>query len=335
MAVSDERHSALCEAGATAVGIAAGVAVDALVGDPRRGHPVALYGRAVSALERRWYAPSRFRGVAFVTVAVAAPIVAGLAAHRATRNYPVARALAVAVATWAVLGGTTLRREAAVLASALERNDLAAARDRLPHLCARDPADLGRSEIARATVESVAENTADAVVAPLFWGAVAGLPGLLGYRAVNTLDAMVGYRSPRYLAFGWAAARLDDAANWVPARLTAALTVLAAPVVGGDPRQVWRVWRRDGAAHPSPNAGQCEAAAAGALGVRLGGANTYQGRVELRPALGHGPRPDVVDIHRATTLAAAVGAGATAVALLHLLTAPLRSRRRRPRAGAL
>jgi adenosylcobinamide-phosphate synthase len=155
---------------------------------------------------------------------------------------------------------------------------------------------------------------------------VAGLPGLLGYRAVNTLDAMVGYRSPRYAAFGWASARLDDVANWIPARLTALLTVLAAPVVGGDSALAWRTWRRDGAAHPSPNAGQCEAAAAGALGVRLGGENVYEGRVEVRPGLGRGPSPDVIDIRRAATLSASVAAAAGALALVFAVAGPLRRR---------
>jgi adenosylcobinamide-phosphate synthase len=324
MTVSDDRRAAVRAAGATALGLVAGVAVDSLVGDPRRGHPVALYGSAVAALERRVYAPTRARGAAFTAVAVGAPVLAGVVADRLTCRRPLARAAAVAAATWAVLGGTTLRREAVAMATALERNDLTTARARLNHLCARDPAGLGRQEITRATVESVAENTGDAVVAPLFWGAVAGLPGLLGYRAVNTLDAMVGYRSPKYAAFGWAAARLDDAANWIPARLTALLTGIVAPVVGGDPVRTWQVWRRDGGAHPSPNAGQCEAAAAGALGIRLGGANTYQGRTELRPALGTGPSPDVFDIRRAATLSGAVGAAAAGLAVA--LATPLGTR---------
>jgi adenosylcobinamide-phosphate synthase len=333
MAVSDGRRTAVRIAGATALGLAAGVAVDAVAGDPRRAHPVALYGRAVSALERRCYAPTRERGVAFVAVAAGAPLFAGILADRLTRRYPLARAAVVALATWTALGGTTLRREAAVMAAALERNDLTAARERLSHLCARDPAGLGRQELSRATVESVAENTSDAVVAPLFWGAVAGLPGLLAYRAVNTLDAMVGYRSSRYAAFGWAAARLDDVANWVPARLTAALTVLAAPVVGGEPSAAWRAWQRDGGAHPSPNAGPCEAAAAGALGVRLGGANAYHGAVELRPALGRGPVPDVVDIRRAATLSAAVGAAAVALTLGFRVAVAVRAGRTRQNGG--
>jgi adenosylcobinamide-phosphate synthase len=331
LGVTDDRRSAMRDAAATAFGLVAGVAVDALLGDPRRGHPVALYGGAVTALEQRVYAPTRGRGAAFTAMAVAGPVLAGAVAERLTRGRPWGRAAAVAAATWAVLGGTTLRREATRMADALDRNDLTAARARLSHLCARDPDGLGRPEITRATVESVAENTADAVVAPLFWGAVAGVPGLLGYRAVNTLDAMVGYRSPKYAQFGWAAARLDDLANWVPARVTAALTGVVAPVVGGDPVQTWEVWRRDGGAHPSPNAGQVEAAAAGALGVRLGGVNTYHGRTELRPALGRGPWPDVFDIRRANTLSAAVGIGAASLAVLHLLSAPLRARRRRRR----
>ena len=145
--------------------------------------------------------------------------------------------------------------------------------------------------MARAGVESLAENTSDAVVAPLFWGAVAGLPGLLGYRAVNTLDAMVGYRSARYARFGRVAARVDDVANLVPARLTAALTVLLAPLVGGRPADALRAWRRDASGHPSPNAGPVEATAAGALGLRLGGRTEYAYGVEDRPSLGDGRAP--------------------------------------------
>ena len=200
------------------------------------------------------------------------------------------------------------------MADALGGGDLAAARVRLPNLCGRQPTALDEKELTRATVESVAENTSDAVVAPLFWGAVCGVPGLVGYRAINTLDAMVGHRSARYARFGTAAARLDDAANLLPARLTAGLTVLAAPVIGGSPRRTSKIWWRDRANHPSPNSGQCEAAAAGALDVRLGGTNVYAGRVERRPALGDGPPPAVGDIDRVARLSAVVGVGAAVVA---------------------
>ena len=144
-------------------------------------------------------------------------------------------------------------------------------------------------------IESVAENTSDAVVAPLLWGAVAGIPGLVAYRAVNTLDAMVGHRSARYLRFGWASARLDDVANWIPARVTAALTAACAPLVTRtNPVKVLRIVRRDGGRHPSPNAGRCEAAFAAALGVRLGGTERLRRRGRGAPgAWGGGARPGV------------------------------------------
>jgi adenosylcobinamide-phosphate synthase len=291
------------------------VAADLVFGDPRRGHPVAGFGRAAGAVERRLYADDRARGVAYTLVCVGAATAAGLAADRATRGRPVARALVTAAATWAVVGGTSLIREADAMARELGRGDLDAARDRVPHLCARDPKDLDAPHIARATVESVAENTSDAVVAPLFWGAVAGVPGLLAYRAVNTLDAMVGYRDDRYRRFGWASARLDDAANWLPARLTALLTAACAPLSGGSPRAALRVLRRDGGRHPSPNAGRCEAAFAGALGLRLGGTNSYGGHAEHRPELGDGRAPEVADIARTARLARTVGLAAAAIAV--------------------
>ncbi|HET9517123.1 MAG TPA: cobalamin biosynthesis protein [Actinoplanes sp.] len=295
---------------ADAVGLTAGYALDALLGDPRRFHPVAGFGTVAGALERRLYAPTRRAGAAFTAVAVGAPLMAGVVAAVLTRRHPAARAALVAAATWTVLGGRTLRREAATMAGHLERADLPAARGRLNHLCGRDPSSLDEPELARATVESVAENTSDAVVAPLFWGAVAGLPGLLGYRAANTLDAMVGHRSPRYARFGTPAARLDDLLNLVPSRLTGLLTIAVAPVASGSRAEALRVWRRDRNDHPSPNAGQCESAMAGALGVRLGGRNVYFGRTETRPFLGDGPRPSAAHVRRAAAVSGAVGVSA-------------------------
>jgi adenosylcobinamide-phosphate synthase len=294
----------------------AGVALDAVFGDPRRGHPVAGFGRFAMAVQQRTYADSRRAGAVFAGLCVGLPVTVAMLAQRATRERPVLRVALVAGTTWAVLGGRSLRREGAYLAGALERGDIAAARARLPHLCGRDPSGLSEPELARATVESIAENSSDAEVAPLIWGALAGLPGLVGYRAINTLDAMVGHRSPRYARFGTASARLDDVANLVPSRVTAGLTALAAPLVGGVPSRSVRVWRRDGGAHPSPNSGQCEAAFAGALGVRLGGVNVYAGRTERRPELGDGPPPRVVDIRRAGRLSAAVGLAAATLAVL-------------------
>ena len=274
---------------------------------------MAAFGRAATALEHRLYADARRPGVAYAIGCLGYTLVLGQLAARAARRVPArgAQTGVVALAAWTVLGGASLARAADPVALALGRGDVEAARDGLRALCARDPSTLDTVDLARASVESVAENTSDAVVAPLLWGAVGGVPGLLGYRAINTLDAMVGYRSARYQRFGWASARLDDVVNWVPARVTAALTVLLAPLVGGDARGALQVWRRDGAKHPSPNAGRCEAAFAGALGLRLGGCNTYDGYLEDRPSLGEGRRPTAADIQRAIRLSRLVGAAAT------------------------
>lgn len=305
---------------ANAVGLLAGYALDRLLGDPRRWHPVAGFGQAAGTLERRLYRPDRTAGVAFTALAVGGPVLLGAVAAAATRHRPVTRAVLVAASTWTVLGGRTLRHEATVMGRTLRAGDLPAARQRLGHLCGRDPSTLGESELARATVESVAENTSDAVVAPLVWGAVAGLPGLLGYRAANTLDAMVGHRSARYARFGTPAARLDDVLNLVPSRLTGLLTIAVAPVAHGDRQRAWQVWRRDRNDHPSPNAGQCEAAMAGALGVRLGGRNVYFGRSEVRPFLGDGPRPEARHLKRAARISGAVGLAAVGLAAAYPVT---------------
>ncbi|MFG2036505.1 cobalamin biosynthesis protein [Dactylosporangium sp. NPDC048998] len=312
---------------ADAVGIVLGAVLDAVFGDPRRWHPVAGFGRFAGALEERLYADDRWAGARFAAVAVGAPVAAAAVGARLTRHRPVARAALMAAATWSALGGSSLAREGRVMADRLTADDLPAAREQLPNLCGRDPAALDAPELARATVESLAENTSDAVVAPLFWGAVAGVPGIIGYRAINTLDAMVGHRSRRYARFGTASARLDDAANLAPSRLTAALTVVAAPLVGGSPSRALRTWLRDGSHHPSPNSGQCESAAAGALGVRLGGRNVYGSRVEERPHLGDGSPPTPADVRRAATLTIAVGT--TAVALAAAARLGLARRRRR------
>ena len=300
-----------------AVGLAAGVALDALAGDPRRGHPVAAFGRAATALEARDYADSRRRGAAHAAACVLAVTLPAVALHRQTRRRPLVRATATALAAWAVTGARSLHHEAERLSVPLVRHDLASARDMLPSLCGRDPSQLDETEMSRAVIESIAENTSDALVAPLLWGAVAGIPGLVAYRAINTLDAMVGYRSARYLNFGWASARLDDVANWIPARVTAALTAACAPLVTRvSPGKVIGTVRRDGGHHPSPNAGQCEAAFAAALGVRLGGTNVYGGVAETRPGLGEGRVPDPEDIRHAIVLSRAVTVCATALAVL-------------------
>jgi adenosylcobinamide-phosphate synthase len=392
-----------------AAGLAAGVTLDALLGDPRHGHPVAAFGRAAAALEARDYADSRPRGAAHAAACVLAAAAPAVLLHRRTRDRPPLQAAAVALTVWAVTGARSLHHEAERIMVSLAGDDLRAAREALPSLCGRDPDRLGADQITRAVIESVAENTSDAIVAPLLWGAVAGLPGLAAYRAVNTLDAMVGHRSPRYLRFGWASARLDDAMNWIPARVTAALTIACAaitplpaagawpsaghrpaagawpsaghrpaagawpsaghrPAAGALPSAVpwppaaslrtaaplpataakpaasaqvqpaggrlvpspatsaWRTVLRYGHRHPSPNAGRCEAAFAGALGLRLGGTNVYGGVTETRPELGDGRDPEPADIRRAVRLSRAVTVAATVLAVLLALCFPARLR---------
>lgn len=297
---------------ARAIGLAAGYLADVILADPRRGHPVAVFGSAAAALERRSYADNRPAGAAHTAVLLGALGLVGLAVERAAhRRGPEWTAAATAVTTYVVLGGTSLARTGDRLADTLDRGDIDAARDLLPSLCGRDPAALDADGLARAALESVAENTSDAQVAPILWGAVAGVPGLLVYRGANTLDAMIGHKSPKYLQFGWAAARFDDIVNYVGARATG-LVVL---VVGGAPSAAWRAWQRDAGKHPSPNAGVAEASFAGALGVQLGGPTQYAHRLEMRPTLGDGPAPTAADLRRGVRLSRAVQAGAALLAV--------------------
>ena len=295
-----------------ALGLLLGFAADQVLGDPRRFHPVAGFGQLAARAETRLYDDTRAAGTAYAVLLVGSTAAAGVVAERLTRDRPIARTLVTAAATWAVLGGRSLEREAEVMAGLLEEKDLPNARARLGHLCSRDATDLDADELARATVESVAENTSDATVAPLFWGGLFGIPGLIGYRAANTLDAMVGYRSARYRNFGWASARFDDLINLVPARVCAVLTGLTS----GRPGQAWRIWHRDAPKHPSPNAGPVEAAFAGALRVRLGGTNTYGDEIEDRGTLGDGIPPAVADIRRTAALARRVSYAAAATAAI-------------------
>lgn len=311
-----------------AVGLLLGVAADAVIGDPRRGHPVAAFGKAAHAVERLSYRDRRSAGVVHTGLLVGGVASLGVVAERASRRGPVSHAIVTGITTWAVLGGASLAVEGTAMARCLDAGEVEAARRRMGSLCGRDTTNLGAQGLARASVESVAENTSDAVVAPLVWAAVAGVPGLVGYRAVNTLDAMVGHRSPRYRHFGWAAARLDDAANFVPSRIAAMLTALCAPVVGGSAGNAWRTWRRDAAAHPSPNAGQVEAAFAGALRTRLGGRTVYGHGVEQRPVLGEGRTADAGDVTRSVELSRVIGTASGVLAATVAVLVGLRRSRR-------
>jgi adenosylcobinamide-phosphate synthase len=292
-----------------------GYLADLALADPRAGHPVAGFGATAALLERFTYRDSRAAGAAHVVVLVGAVSVIGIALDRQARRLGACGSIvATAAATWVALGGTSLARVGSAMGELLARDDLEGARRLLPSLCGRDPATLDASGLTRATVESVAENTSDAQVAPLLWAAAGGAPAVIAYRAINTLDAMVGHRSPRYARFGWAAARLDDAANYLAARVTAVLTVVCAPLVGGSPLRAVAAWRRDAGRHPSPNAGVVEATFAGALGVRLGGPTQYHYELQIRPALGDGLSPTVPDIRRAVRLSRAVQAATLLVA---------------------
>lgn len=294
-----------------ALGLALGYAADQFFGDPQRWHPVSGFGKLACAAEGRLYGDHRAAGVVFTSLLVGSAGALGYVADRATRGRPVLSVAVTALATWTVLGGRSLGFEARTIDAQLRDGDLAAARQQVTHLVGRDPSRLDENGIARATIESVAENTSDAVVAPLWWGALLGPAGLLAYRAANTLDARVGHRTPRLERFGWASARFDDVLNLVPARLTALLAV----ALGDDGRGAIRAWRRDARKHPSPNAGPVEAAFAGALGLRLGGTNMYHGVVEDRGTLGDGPAPVPEDIGRTARLASKVGTGSVATAV--------------------
>jgi adenosylcobinamide-phosphate synthase len=284
------------------LGAAAGVVADRLLGEPPVAHPVAGFGSVMREVETKLYRDGRAAGAAHAAIGIGIAAAAGAALQ------------SPAAAAYLAVAGRSLAQTALDVDAELSRDDLAAARARLPALVGRDPSRLDASEIARAVVESVAENTVDAVVAPALWAAAAGAPGVFAYRAVNTLDAMVGHRSRRYAAFGWASARLDDAAGLVPARMTAALVVAVRPLAAG---RIARAVRDDAPAHPSPNAGIAEAAFAGALGLRLGGTNRYGARVEHRPWLGDGRAPAPDDIRAAVRLSRDVTG-----ALVGLLTVP-------------
>lgn len=289
-------------------------AADHLIGDPSQFHPVAGFGRLARLLEQRIWQPTRRAGLVHT-----ASLVGGVAAASvlAERTLPARlRPLFCALLIWTALGGRSLERAALELADAVDADDLARARQLAPTLVGRDPTNLDAGELCRAAVESVAENTSDAVVAPLVWAALLGAPGVAGYRAANTLDAMVGHRGERYKRFGWAAARLDDLLNWPPARLTALAAIAWAPAFGGDRRTAWRAAWRDGAAHPSPNAGRVEGAFAGALSLRLGGVNRYPHGLEQRPQLGDGDPPTSADVRRSVQLARLVGASTLALCAL-------------------
>ena len=279
--------------------------LDLLLGDPRWfPHPVVAIGRLISGLERllrRFIPHARSGGVVLLcaTVAISYCLVY-LALKSAYALHPYLGFAVAAVVAWSCLAARSLQRESQLVANALQRQDLPEARRYLSRIVGRDTDGLGAPEIWRGVVETVAENTADGVIAPLFFLMVGGPALAMAYKAVNTLDSMVGYKNERYLHFGWASARFDDLANYLPARLSGLLMVIAAPLVGLSGRGAWRIMMRDGRNHSSPNSGIPEAAAAGATGVRLGGVNNYFGRPVAKPTIGDPVHPLSLAAYRGT-----------------------------------
>lgn len=298
---------------ARALGVALGLLLDRACGEPPdAAHPVAWFGTAMQSVERGLYADSRPRGLVHAAAGVAIGVGAGVALTSLARRGPVSPLVGETVATTVAVAlassGRMLRHTSREIEELLQAGDLAAARERLTWLVGRDPSSLDEEGISAAVVESLAENTVDAVVAPLCWALVAGAPGALAHRAVNTMDAMVGHHTQRYEHYGWAAARIDDVMAWVPARLMAVVVAALAPLTAGGPGSlgVHRLIRRDAASHPSPNAGVAETAVAAALEVQLGGPLRYGERLEERPLLGDGPRPTTGTITRARRLVGSV-----------------------------
>lgn len=262
----------------------AAVVLDALLGEPRRAHPLVAFGALVDRAEARWNRSGAGAGagvLAAVVVILPPVLLAGLVHWWLPTPWDL---LLDAVVLYLALGLRSLAQHAGAVAAPLAAGDLAAARRAVAGLVSRDTERLDTAGVAGATTESVLENGADAVFASLFWYAVAGLPGVVLHRLANTLDAMWGYRTPRYQDFGRFAARLDDVLNWIPARLTAVTYAL-----GGQAQNALRCWAAQGGTWGSPNAGPVMAAGAGALGVTLGGPAPYHGGWRERPWLGSGP----------------------------------------------
>ena len=276
--------------------VMAAFGVDLLLGDPRwLPHPVKFIGRFAAALElplRRAIPNARLAGiVAVLAVLTVAGGSAFLLIAGAGWLHPVVADAASIALLYTSFAGRDLARHSGRVYQALAAEDLPEARRRVAMLVGRDTELLDEPEVVRATVESVAENMVDGVTAPLLFAVIGGPVGAMLYKAVNTLDSTFGYKNERYLQFGWASARLDDVVNYIPARITAPLAAFTSALLGLRPLGAWRMFRRDGRKHPSPNSGLTEAAVAGALGVQLGGVNSYFGVASERPRMGDPLQP--------------------------------------------
>lgn len=312
-----------------------GFVLDFLIGDPQDWwHPVRSIGWLIGALEKqlRRIFPRTKQGelaagaaLVFFTAGISTGV-AALILWAAGRIHPLLRFLVMCVMCGQLLAARSLEKESGKVRLFLEQGDTEGARQAVSMIVGRDTKRLTEEGIAKAAVETVAENASDGVIAPLLWILVLGPLGGFFYKAVNTMDSMVGYKNDRYLYFGRAAAYTDDAVNWIPARLTAFFFVLAAWMLPGmDGKEAWRIWRRDRRCHKSPNSAQPEAACAGALGVQLAGDAWYFGVLHKKPVIGDAKRPVVAeDIRRASRLmytasASALAAGTAAAVFLAFL----------------
>ena len=274
---------------------------DALLGEPRRWHPLVGFGWIAGRIERvlniTGVIPARLRGACALLLLVAPCTILSAALLHKLAQWPALFAATEIAILYLAIGHRSLREHALAVHAALSRSDLAEARRRISYMVSRETDQMNEPRIAAATVESVLENGSDAIFGALFWFVIAGAPGALAYRLVNTLDAMWGYRTPRFLHFGWAAARLDDALNYLPARLTALSYALL-----GASRDALHCWRTQAPHWDSPNGGPVMAAGAGALGLQLGGAAMYHGQLKQRPVLGLGRTAETQDIPRGLRL---------------------------------
>jgi adenosylcobinamide-phosphate synthase len=282
--------------------VPAALAAEAAIGYPqwlyaRIAHPVVWMGALIASCEARLNSSARgdlarrFLGVATVLLVCGLAAASGYVVQLGAERVPFGELIIVLVATTG-LAQRSLYTHVRDVLRPLQSDDLARARVAVSHIVGRDTASLSRSGVAAAALESLAESFNDGIVAPVFWFAIGGLPGLFAYKALNTADSLIGHREPRWLMFGWAAARADDLANLMPARIAGLLLVLAGGGRGG------RIMLRDAPKHASPNAGWPEAAMAGTLAVRLGGPASYDGHIHERPVFGNGTSPDVADLAR-------------------------------------
>jgi adenosylcobinamide-phosphate synthase len=282
------------------------LALDALIGWPgalyrRTGHPVTWLGKLITHMDKslnrtEWHPPTRrLMGILTAAFIILICIVSGQIIQNAVGQGLLGFLISVLL-MWPLLAARSLYTHVKDVAQPLELMDLRSAREAVSMIVGRDPKQLDTAGVGRAAIESLAENASDGVVAPIFWGLVFGLPGILAYKAINTMDSMIGYKTPRHSDFGWAAARIDDVANWIPARFTGLIIAL----MSGTPNTALLTMKRDASKHRSPNAGWPESAMAAALGVRLSGPRSYHDKQTNDPWLyAEGRDVDGADVTRA------------------------------------